>query len=46
MRTRTGFTAAGIVLLTLGAAQAQSVATDANGRTLYTFDQDLSLIHI
>lgn len=34
------FAAAGIVLLAFGAAQAQSVATDASGRTLYTFDQD------
>ena len=40
MRLGSGWRAAGIVLLSLGAAQAQTVATDANGRTLYTFDKD------
>lgn len=40
MRLGSGWAAAGIVLLTLGAAQAQPVGTDASGRTLYTFDKD------
>lgn len=40
MRLRSGWAAAGIVLLAFGAAQAQSVGTDASGRTLYTFDKD------
>ena len=32
--------AAGIILLSLGAAQAQTVATGPNGMALYTFDND------
>lgn len=40
MRILAGCMAAGMALLSLGAAQAQGVATGANGMTLYTFDKD------
>lgn len=35
-----GWLAAGMVLLSFGAAQAQGVATGDNGMTLYSFDKD------
>lgn len=40
MRILAGCLAAGAVLLSLGAAQAQNVATDAKGMTFYTYDRD------
>ena len=40
MKMLQGFAAAGIVLLSLGAAQAQTAATGENGMTLYTYDKD------
>lgn len=40
MKIRSGCMAAGITLLSLGMALAQTVATGEGGRSLYTFDQD------
>jgi predicted lipoprotein with Yx(FWY)xxD motif len=40
MKLRSGFVAAGFVLLSLGAVQAQTVMTGEPGRALYTYDKD------
>lgn len=40
MRIRSGLLAAGIVLLSLGTTQAQTVVTGEPGMALYTFDKD------